>query len=209
MRSVIKELLKGGDWEPNHSYDNFHAPGVSYVCLLRSQALTAKLYHFDPSSLKPVGDAWGRPIVVNPHSHRYNFQTTVLAGELHNVTYKEEEFDPYRRLPSPPDNYRQIKFTGALDGAPPATKDLGGTRLLPLNEVRLGVGDSYDCAIHEVHSVIPHQWKPTLIALLQYKDVRSASDLFVRGETPSFEGLYQKLEKDKALSILRLAKDSL
>lgn len=65
-----------------NSFKNFHTKGFDYICLERSPSYTLKVYLMD-------GDASKLPEVVNPHDHRYNFKTWVLAGEM--VDYR---FDP-------------------------------------------------------------------------------------------------------------------
>lgn len=55
----------------SNSYCDFHAPGVDYLCLHRSPAMTVKAYFFDRG-------APGQP--VRPHNHRYDFYTQVLSG---------------------------------------------------------------------------------------------------------------------------------
>lgn len=74
-----QDLLTAAENDPESiikgSFKNFHAKGLDYLCLHRSPTRTVKLYLLD-------GDASKLPEVVNPHDHRYNFRTTVLAGEM-------------------------------------------------------------------------------------------------------------------------------
>lgn len=56
-----------------NSYRDFHAKGLDYVCLKRTPDHTVKVYFLD-------GDVSKVPEVVNPHDHRYAFETTVLSG---------------------------------------------------------------------------------------------------------------------------------
>lgn len=58
-----------------NSYRDFHAKGLDYVCLKRTPDHTVKVYFLD-------GDVSKVPEVVNPHDHRYAFETTVLSGEM-------------------------------------------------------------------------------------------------------------------------------
>lgn len=64
-----------------NSYRNFHAKGLDYICLSRSDELTQKLYILD-------GDASKVPEVVNPHDHRYSFVTTVLHGKMADYRWR-------------------------------------------------------------------------------------------------------------------------
>lgn len=63
-----------------NSFRDFHARGLDYICLERSPERTLKLYFLD-------GDVSKVPEVVNPHDHRYDFTTTVLAGAMVNHTF--------------------------------------------------------------------------------------------------------------------------
>lgn len=56
----------------SNSFCDFHAKGVDYVCLARSPKHTVKLYFFDRVTRE----------VVNPHNHRYNFDSRVLKGSV-------------------------------------------------------------------------------------------------------------------------------
>jgi hypothetical protein len=64
-----------------NSFKDLHVKGFNYVCLHRSPKLTLKLYTFD-------GDISQSLEVVNPHDHAYDFQTYLLAGEMHNDRYE-------------------------------------------------------------------------------------------------------------------------
>lgn len=55
-----------------HSFTDFHAKGLDYLCLLRSPEITVKAYFFE-------GDVASAPEVVVPHDHRYCFNTRVLG----------------------------------------------------------------------------------------------------------------------------------
>jgi hypothetical protein len=71
----------------SNSYKDFHAKGMDYICLTRSPEQTLKFYLLD-------GDVTKIPEVVNPHDHRYAFETQVLAGKMFDHRYmigKESE----------------------------------------------------------------------------------------------------------------------
>src|SRR5687767_4086876 len=67
-----------------HSYRDFHAKGLDYICVRRSDELTVKLYFFD-------GDTTKLPDVVHPHDHRYAFNSWVVVGRMQNSLYEESE----------------------------------------------------------------------------------------------------------------------
>jgi hypothetical protein len=64
------------------SFMNFHAKGLHYLCLERTELVTVKAYFFD-ETFKTSND------VVIPHNHRYDFVTKVLAGKLKDILYQE------------------------------------------------------------------------------------------------------------------------
>lgn len=64
----------------DHSYKNFHAKGLDYLCLKRTPEHTVKVYFFDGDA-----DLSALPEIVMPHDHRYAFDTTILAGAASNL----------------------------------------------------------------------------------------------------------------------------
>lgn len=64
-----------------NSYKNFHARGFDYLCLSRTPDLVRKVYFF--GDIAPDASE-----IVNPHDHRYNFSTEVLAGSVINQIYR-------------------------------------------------------------------------------------------------------------------------
>ena len=83
MQPVLPSLVIAADMEAvlENSYRDFHVKGFDYICLRRSPAQTVKLYFFDDC------DNAETPEVVCPHNHRYDFQTTVIAGEMTDILY--------------------------------------------------------------------------------------------------------------------------
>lgn len=75
----------------DHSYANYHADGLTYLCLHRSHMLTLKLYLFE-------GSAAGKP-AVSPHDHAYDFETYVLTGRLLNTLYDVRDAPPCKTAP--------------------------------------------------------------------------------------------------------------
>jgi len=199
LKEMLADLLESETYDAANSYAAFHQPGADYVCLLRTPRLTVKLYHFDPKRYKPVGDAWGRPVAVNPHTHRYAFQTVVLQGELTNVLYRANASSEMRR-------HDMFMFETGLggDGKPKMSGPVD-VFLSTWKWQTLRPGDSYDCRPHEIHSVIPHAWLPTTLALFQHADVADHSSLFATSEV-SFDGLYQPLSEERAKDIIAQAK---
>lgn len=67
-----------------NSFKNFHAKGLDYICLKRTPEHTRKAYFLN-------GDVTKLPDVVNPHDHRYHFNTTVVTGTMSNSQYVESD----------------------------------------------------------------------------------------------------------------------
>lgn len=103
-------------------------------------------------------------------------------------------------------SYVRYRFrTGLGTDGKPAMSEESSCRLSRLSELTLGPGESYDCRPEDVHSVIPHAWRETIVAVFQHADVSDSSLLFAR-EPVSFEGLYQPLERMAALEIISRAR---
>ena len=65
----------------SNSFTNFHVKGFDYLNLGMTPELTVKAYFFDEVDQSQLAE------VVNPHNHRYNFQTMVVAGSMRDWTY--------------------------------------------------------------------------------------------------------------------------
>lgn len=171
-----------------NSFSNFHAKGLDYLCLHRSEELTIKAYFY-------AGDAG--PEVVCPHDHRYPFSTHILAGESGHSRYMiQPEF-----VGAPP-NYQCFEWRTPL---------LGGSGFSWSGEVRLDrhaheeyqAGDSYWCRADEIHTITIRR-PDTVLLLYQHGDVvdRGTPTLtFVRGadkEPPRLEGLYDRMSLSQA-----------
>ncbi len=64
------------------SFENYHAVGLDYLCLLRTDVLTVKAYFFrEDRKCQPGGDVdW----IVWPHNHRYAFEHMTVFGTIRN-----------------------------------------------------------------------------------------------------------------------------
>lgn len=84
INRFLQNLARNADFETlaQSSIRDYYVKGFDYVCLHRSPDLTVKLYFFD-------GDVSNISEVVNPHDHRYDFDTYVLAGGFTDFTFAE------------------------------------------------------------------------------------------------------------------------
>ena len=84
VQRMFDNLLNSIDWAQaaKCSYTAFHAPGLSYLNLLRTERLTVKLYTFENVERNPHG--W----VVWPHNHSYNFTHRTMVGKIWNHKFE-------------------------------------------------------------------------------------------------------------------------
>jgi hypothetical protein len=84
-----------GSADLDNSYLEYHNPGLAYICLLRTDVLTLKLYILDREKLAYANRTW----IVHPHDHQYGFRTTVIHGSIDNLTFGKEsggmQYDKY------------------------------------------------------------------------------------------------------------------
>lgn len=173
------------------SFKDFHAKGLDYICLKRTPQATLKVYFFD-------GDVSKLSEVVNPHDHRYKFNTGVLAGSLLDKVY----------LPHPEGEVFQ-----AFDYMTPLN---GGGGFTFRNEERLSLVDrevvhagDYTVRLpNQIHTIKPLQ-DQTILMLVQFEDVTPIdvpTSTWVRqGEpTPNTSGLYSKFTTDEFLARLKI-----
>lgn len=206
IHNLMESLLEKGDYDVDNSFENFHARGVYYVCLLRSPKLTIKLYHFVPEELEPLIDKWGRHILVNPHTHRYDFQTLVLEGGMTNITYSD-----IPGLGSSNDHkvYYKGKFENGLSDGLPKMWPATSISVLPYREQDLRPGDYYNCRINDIHSIAVHPWRKTTLAVFQYYDKVSHNYLYTPDDKPlDFSNLYTKMYNSTAFDIIKRAKEA-
>lgn len=181
-----------------HSYTNYHTEGLIYLNLHRTPQLTEKLYYVPVDF--PTQGKWraGVRIIVNPHTHNYNFRTTLVAGRAANHIFNEVDGDTWTRY-----NYRSPLNQG--DGFRRDRKvGLVQTSITQLVEI----GDSYYLDTNVIHSISLNAG--TLLYLQQYKD-RTLGNLFYTEEDtpPSLDNLYKpmtveqcRVYRDKFLEIV-------
>ncbi len=178
-----------------HSYKNFHAKGLDYICLHRSPELTVKVYFFD-------GDMRKLPEVVAPHDHRYAFDTLVLAGVVSNSLY-------HRAMPkagSYAGNYQEFEYRTPLNGGNGfAWKQEARLALYGCREYRRG--ESYGMDAEEVQTIAIHA-PQTALLLRQYEDVvprdQPTSCFLHDKQVPNLSGLYSKFRPDEVIARMQL-----
>lgn len=180
-----------------NSYKNFHAKGVSYLCLSRTPALTKKLYIFE-------GDVSKFPEVVNPHDHRYNFRTQVLSGAIDNRNYSEHLL----HFGSQGEWYNEFEWMTPLNGGS-GFKWVGERHLFTNSEQRLLKGQSYSLPFNSIHTINVRQ-DQTVLTLEQFADEvaldKPTSTFTLNREPPSLDGLYERFTVDEIRALLAKVK---
>jgi hypothetical protein len=143
-----------------HSIRDHHVEGIDYLCLHRSDKLTVKLYFIDPTAI----DIEPGKFLVTPHTHRYNFESTVLKGTLRHVRFEEVRGTAYEvSTYSPETRSRESR---------------GDANLVPSTEV-YSAGGHYWNSVLDIHTLIVPA-VPVLLGLVQYSDVWPRSTVYVR-----------------------------
>lgn len=172
-----------------HSFRNFHVRGLDYLCVKRTPAHTRKVYFFD-------GNVSQLPEVINPHDHRYNFQTTVLSGVMSNSIYTPD--DNHGKV------YNEFEWNTPLNGGDGFTFK-GEARLFEHQRFFYRPGSSYFMDYQDFHTIRMHA-EGTVIVLDQFMDhvpVGTPTRTFMQErQPPSLDGLYEKFTPDQILARL-------
>jgi hypothetical protein len=162
VKDMLHELLWSADPAQclTNSFRNYHARGVDYLCLLRNNRLTVKVYIMRGTEIKGNDFGW----LVWPHNHRYTFESWTIAGEVEHrrfeigqgtgwwmYHYEAEVRKPTRSFP---------------------------VALIETNMEVLKVGDHFAMGPNEIHTIAPSQYGVSAFFQLQYRDVRDHSLLF-------------------------------
>lgn len=186
MLNILPAPLPDIDTIIKHSFKDYHVKGFDYLCLHRSEDITIKLYLFD-------GDVAKASEVVNPHDHRYNFQTLVLAGTLVNLI-----FVPTRDVSYP--EYATFAYRTPLNGG-------NGFSEVGRNFLRLSHSTKYSktrfcTSRHDQLHTIRVGSSQTALLLYQGPDVlgmREPTTTYVPPgkPAPSLSGLYNRFTRDE------------
>lgn len=183
-----------------NSFRDYHVKGFDYICVRRSPTQTVKLYFFD-------GDVSKMPEVVNPHDHRYDFETLCVTGCVENQWF---------RWMNAPESVTGFE-TKTFQRFEYSTPLLGGSGFRHVGESMLGLvavrqhrpWTSYWMNAEEIHTIRLVE-NETVIALIQHEDrVRDGvpTMTFTRDrEPPSLDGLYGKFTADQVFAKLTALK---
>lgn len=195
-RVLLGELARHADPAgcAANSFLDFHRKGMEYLNLLRSPELTVKVYFFDPvGSGMRTGE-----LLVNPHSHMYDFDTLVLRGLVRNV-----EFEPAWEGSRDSERWHGFRYRSPLGGE--KRLEYAGPAWLRRNkgQERLEPGKGYRQPHWGVHSLLVDQ-QEAVLALFQYRTVdKPHSLLFMPTRCdPDLGGLYRPMPAERANTLL-------
>jgi hypothetical protein len=146
-----------------HSMMNHIIDGMHYLCLHRSPKVTLKLYLIERTTNDFAG------FLLHPHTHRYAFDTTVLAGELDEIKFIEisgtqwESHDYITELR----RFEPVAEVGLVGEA-----------------TRHGSGSHYFNDVQDVHTLRVVNNEPVLLGLHQFEDSKTRSTLYLPSGNP-------------------------
>lgn len=202
---TLNNLLDSFDPEEaaKNSFDNYHAVGLTYLNLLRTPRLTIKIY-LSESGVKHNPEGF----LVWPHAHRYNFETTVLLGQVDHYTFIEKDgetgFDDDDGIA-----WNRFKFHSVVNGGSGFKFDK--PVLLIRGHDRFQAGDSYYLDTTQIHTIQVHDRFPTVQFQVQYHDVPKPETFFYSPDPapPSVEGLYVRMTPQRADDVRKRIEDLL
>lgn len=186
-----------------YSFANFHTRGLTYINLLRTPALTAKLYIIEPGAVQHNAQGY----LVNPHNHSYCFHTFVVQGWMRNISFvksnnshtgSDHRLDSTLNLqPSTQkEPWERFDYNSPLRGGN-GFIHRGSVALQAIRNPVLYVGDSYYLRDDEVHTIVVPENERVVLFLLQYADIRLITNYYQKDKKPpSTEGLYTKMHVD-------------
>lgn len=140
------------------------------------------------------------PDVVNPHDHRYHFDTTVVTGTMSNSHYVESDNGVL---------YQQFEWRTPLNGGDGFTW-VKEARLEETTRVTHMPGQKYRMWADEFHTIRMHS-DQVIIVLDQYVDVVPVDQptlTFMQSDkAPNLDGLYERFTADDVLDRLAVLRN--
>lgn len=174
-----------------NSFKNFHVRGFDYLCLKRTPELTIKIYMLQ-------GDVASAPEVVNPHDHRYDFETTVLSGSMIDFEFIRDDRG---------DTFQSFDYMTPLNGGN-GFKFRREERLMRMASVKLERNQKLFSKSNKLHTIAMRA-DQTVLLLKQMADVvpvGAPTTCWVRkGQPePDTSGLYSKFNYDEIINRMAL-----
>lgn len=190
-RSLLKVAERRAAALADNSYDDYHVPGLRYLCLGRSPELTTKIYLFEPGEWS----AQAGELVVHPHDHAYDFSTRVLAGSVTNHRFQDLS---HRRFGWSHNSSRwSFKPRVGFVSPEPAF-------LLESSRQTYLAGDNYDMRADEIHSISVSPLTPTVLRIEQRASSRRHTSAWfpIDVVSPTLVGLYKPMSEERYLETL-------
>lgn len=172
-----------------HSFKNYHAEGLDYLCLQRTQELTVKLYVTRPDDLRHNAQGY----LVHPHTHRYPFHTFVLIGGMANIV-----FTPSNKGKE----WNEHSFEKAIEGT-----ILKFEKKIKLagEATYIGQGESYYMDESQIHSIRLSAVQPVVLMLFQYQNRKAKNSLFSPLPLIALrsEGLYKPMSTEDIIGVVQ------
>lgn len=169
FRKVIIKALEQLNIEKaaQHSRLDHHTVGLDYLNLQRSDKFTLKLYLLAPNTNNNSG------FLVHPHTHRYEFNTVVLAGRVENVVFADTG---HSSLAGGMSDIPMIRHNYSPEGISGKPK---GTWLCQTDDSGIyNAGESYYLKTDQIHTLRTSN-RPTLLCLSQFADLAEKSSLYL------------------------------
>jgi len=183
LTALVRQLARQGDRKAMaaNSFGAFHHRNLTYLNLLRTPDLTIKLYDIKATD----------GMLVQPHTHRYCFQTWVLRGQMTNIRFTEEDDGGWRFSNVDAGLWHRTKYRTPLDGKAAESEYEGQVRLFHFPSPLICRGGYY--AMDDVTAHTIQVFGDTLLLLFQYRNVpKGHTVLYTRdGQMPDLTGLYQ------------------
>ena len=177
-----------------NSFKDYHVKGFDYICLKRTPTQTDKVYMFD-------GDVSKMPEVVNPHDHRYDFDTLVMVGTMTNIRFAPVDYAIYANE----NVFHAYEYRTPLNGG--RGFDWKCQQALAVtSKTAYHSGEIHRSKAVQLHTIRIHS-NETALFLRQYEDVvpvdQPTMTYVLRGPAPSLSGLYSRFTEDEVLDRLR------
>lgn len=193
--TVVKalETLNVEKVMPNSRIDH-HTPGLNYLNLQRSDKFTLKLYLIEGLNNNNGG------YLIHPHSHRYDFNTIVMAGEIRNVVLDDEGI--LGALGSRKGRIPMARFNYSHEEGISAKSEKTYLRVNEELSRIYGRDESYLLDTSHIHTLETFDM-PTLLCLSQFDDKQQTSSIYLPPKTklepPT--GRVPTLEETEALRV--------
>lgn len=176
----------------DNSYRNFHKVGFDYVNLQRTEMFTLKAYFFDEDHND----------IVMPHTHRYDFTSTVLHGELLNRRYEELPYFLLGERTTTTVN-KFIYFTPLNGGE--GFKFCKEVPMIHMEDRTFKKGQTCSSNYTDIHTISVKAG--TVLLLTQFQDQVGLDEAtlayrFDSKEPPSLDGLYESFKPSQLMERL-------